>query len=267
MMLRAAATMAATAPLIEVEAVSQIFAATGGEPSWALRNASLRIGAGEFVCVIGPSGCGKTTLLHMIAGFLKPTEGIVRFKGAPIAAPGPDRGVVFQEYALIAWMTALQNVEFGLRVRGMPKRERRQHAMRFLDLVGLARVADRYPHELSGGMCQRIAVARALVNEPQVLLMDEPFAAVDAITRASLQEELLRLWQEFRISIVFITHNIDEAIFLGQRIVVMSAHPGTIQSVIDIDLPYPRDRAGRPFGDYYARLGAELYGRPAGAPS
>lgn len=252
-------------PLIEATSVTQIFAASDGEPSWALKNASLSVSPGEFVCIIGPSGCGKSTLLHMIAGFLQPTEGIVRFRGEPIRAPGPERGVVFQEYALFAWMTVRQNVEFGLKMRGMGKGERREKARRFLDIVGLSRMSDRYPHELSGGMRQRVAVARALVNEPEVLLMDEPFAAVDAITRATLQEELLRLWQEFRISVIFITHNIDEAIFLGQRIVVMSAHPGTIRSDVRIDLPYPRNRGSAEFAHLYGQIGAELYGK--GGPS
>ena len=251
--------------LIEARGVSQIYPTTDGAPGWALKNASLAIHPGEFVCVIGPSGCGKSTLLHMIAGFITPTEGELRFRGQPIRAPGPERGVVFQEYALFAWMTALQNLEFGPRVGGMGRKERRERALHYLDLVGLGRAADRYPHELSGGMRQRIAVARALVNEPEVLLMDEPFAAVDAITRASLQEELLRLWQELRISILFITHNIDEAIFLGQRIVVMSPHPGTIRSSIHLDLPYPRDRGSTSFAEAYARVGAELYGTRSGA--
>jgi NitT/TauT family transport system ATP-binding protein len=246
--------------LIEIDRVSQIFAASDGEPSWALHRVSLAVNAGEFVCIIGPSGCGKTTLLHMIAGFLQPTQGAVRFRGAPVSAPGPERGVVFQEYALFAWLTARQNVEFGMRARGIPKAERREKAMRFLDMVGLARAADRYPHELSGGMRQRIAVARALVNEPQVLLMDEPFAAVDAITRVTLQEELLKLWRQFGISVVFITHNVDEAIFLGQRVIVMSAHPGSVKSEIPVDLPYPRDRGSREFSDLYALVGRELYG-------
>ncbi|MBM3537822.1 MAG: ABC transporter ATP-binding protein [Alphaproteobacteria bacterium] len=253
--------MSPAPPLIEASSVTQIFAASDGEPSWALKNASLAVAPGEFVCIIGPSGCGKSTLLHMIAGFLTPTEGSLRFRGRPIEAPGPERGVVFQEYALFAWMTVRQNVEFGLKMRGIGKAERRDKARRFLDVVGLAKMADRYPHELSGGMRQRVAVARALVNEPEVLLMDEPFAAVDAITRATLQDELLRLWQEFRISVVFITHNIDEAIFLGERIVVMSAHPGTIRSEVRIDLPYPRDRGSAEFARLYARIGAELYGK------
>ena len=250
-------------PLIEVASVSQIFASADGAPSWALKGASLAIAPGEFVCIIGPSGCGKTTLLHMIAGFLQPTEGQLRFRGQPIRAPGPERGVVFQEYALFAWMTALQNVEFGPRVKGVAKGERRERALRYLDMVGLGRAAHRYPHELSGGMRQRIAVARALVNEPEVLLMDEPFAAVDAITRSTLQEELLRLWEQFRVSIVFITHNIDEAVFLGQRIVVMSPHPGTIKTEVRVDLPYPRDRGSTEFAELYARIGAHLYGGQA----
>ncbi len=252
-------------PLIEASSVTQIFAASDGEPSWALKNASLAVAPGEFVCIIGPSGCGKSTLLHMIAGFLKPTEGRVSFRGRPIEAPGPERGVVFQEYALFAWMTVRQNVEFGLKMRGIGKAERRSKAGRFLDVVGLAKMADRYPHELSGGMRQRVAVARALVNEPEVLLMDEPFAAVDAITRATLQDELLRLWQEFGISVIFITHNIDEAIYLGQRIVVMSAHPGSIRSDLRVDLAYPRDRGSAEFARLYAEIGAELYGK--GGPS
>ena len=185
--------MSLVPPLIEASSVTQIFAASDGEPSWALKNASLAVAPGEFVCIIGPSGCGKSTLLHMIAGFLKPTEGALRFRGRPIEAPGPERGVVFQEYALFAWMTVRQNVEFGLKMRGVGKAERRDKARRFLEVVGLAKMADRYPHELSGGMRQRVAVARALVNEPEVLLMDEPFAAVDAITRATLQDELLQI--------------------------------------------------------------------------
>jgi NitT/TauT family transport system ATP-binding protein len=253
----------ASSPLIEVAGVSQIFASADGAPSWALKNASLSIDRGEFVCIIGPSGCGKTTLLHLVAGFLQPTDGALRFHGEPIREPGPERGVVFQEYALFAWMTALQNVEFGPRMKGMAKAERRERALRYLDMMGLARAAHRYPHELSGGMRQRIAVARALVNEPEVLLMDEPFAAVDAITRSTLQEELLRLWQQLGVSVLFITHNIDEAVFLGQRVVVMSPHPGAIKTEVDIDLPYPRDRGSTEFAERYARIGAHLYGARA----
>ncbi len=244
--------------LIEIDRVSQIFATRDGEPNWALWQVSLRIADGEFVCLIGPSGCGKTTLLHLIAGFMLPSEGEVRFRGEAVRRPAPDRGVVFQEYALFAWMTARQNVEFGLRMRGVRKTERRERARAALARVGLDRATDLYPHELSGGMRQRVAVARALVNEPKVLLMDEPFAAVDAITRATLQEDLLRLWQEAGISIVFITHNVDEAAFLGQRVVVMSPHPGSVKSELQITLPYPRLRASTEFGALYGEIGRAL---------
>jgi ABC-type nitrate/sulfonate/bicarbonate transport system ATPase subunit len=246
--------------LIEVDRVSQIFATRDGEPNWALWRVSLTVADGEFVCLIGPSGCGKTTLLHLMAGFISPSEGEVRFRGRAVRKPGPERGVVFQEYALFAWMTARQNVEFGLRMRGIAKAERRQRAQEALARVDLERAADRYPHELSGGMRQRVAVARALVNEPKVLLMDEPFAAVDAITRAALQDDLLRLWQETAISVVFITHNIDEAAFLAQRVLVMSPHPGSVKREIPIALPYSRRRGSAEFGALYGEIGGALGG-------
>jgi NitT/TauT family transport system ATP-binding protein len=244
--------------LVEILNVSQLYATSAGQPTWALRHVTLRLDQGEFVCVIGPSGCGKTTLLHLVAGFIKPTDGDVRFNGIPVARPGPDRGMVFQEYALFAWMTARQNVEFGMRARGVPRHERRKSAMDFLDKVGLVRIADRYPHELSGGMRQRVAVARALVNQPRMLLMDEPFAAVDAMTRTALQDELLRIWRGVRLGVLFITHNIDEAIFLAERIIVMSAHPGSIRREIRVDLPYPRSRSTKEFGELYAQISTEL---------
>jgi NitT/TauT family transport system ATP-binding protein len=246
--------------LIEIDRVSQIFATRDGEPNWALWQVSLTVADGEFVCLIGPSGCGKTTLLHLIAGFILPSEGDVRFRGEAVRKPGPDRGVVFQEYALFAWMTARQNVEFGLRMRGIAKAERRERARSALARMGLDRASDLYPHELSGGMRQRVAVARALVNEPKVLLMDEPFAAVDAITRATLQDDLRRLWQESGISIVFITHNIDEAAFLAQRVVVMSPHPGSVKSELRVALPYPRQRGSAEFGALYGEIGHALEG-------
>ena len=244
--------------LIEVDQVSQIFATRDGEPNWALWQVSLSIADGEFVCLIGPSGCGKTTLLHLIAGFLAPSEGEVRFRGERVLKPGPERGVVFQDYALFAWMTARQNVEFGLRMRGVPRAERRARAREALARVELDHAANRYPHELSGGMRQRVAVARAMVNEPKVLLMDEPFAAVDAITRAGLQDELLRLWQEAGISVVFITHNIDEAAFLAQRVIVMSPHPGSVKRELRVALPYPRERGSAEFGSLYGDISSSL---------
>ena len=250
---------AQTAPLIEIERVSKIFATTDGEPTWAFQDVSLDVAAGEMVCVVGPSGCGKTTLLNLIAGFIEPTDGAIRLDGEPIHQPGPDRGVVFQEYALFAWLSARRNIEFGMRMRGVSKAECRRRSDEYLRLIGLERAADRYPHELSGGMRQRIAVARALVNEPRVLLMDEPFAAVDAMTRASLQSELLRIWQQLKLAVFFITHNVEEAIFLSQRIVLMSPHPGQVQEIIPIDLPYPRDRGSSEFGTLYARITAALH--------
>jgi NitT/TauT family transport system ATP-binding protein len=245
-------------PLIDVANVSQIYAGRDGAPTWAVRDVSLRIAEGEFICLIGPSGCGKTTLLHLIAGFLQPTSGTVAFQHKPIVGPGPERGVVFQEYALFAWMTARQNVEFGLRAKPLLRGARKKLAFEALDRVGLLAAADKYPHELSGGMRQRVAVARALVVEPKVLLMDEPFAAVDALTRQTLQDDLLRLWKETGVSVLFVTHNIDEAIFLAQRVIVMAPHPGSIVSERAIDTAYPRDRGSKAFGELYGSISAEL---------
>ena len=243
---------------IEIDRVSQIFPTREGGASWALRDVSLSVAAGEFVCLIGPSGCGKTTLLHLVAGFLPPTAGSVRVGGRDVGKPGPDRGVVFQEYALFTWMTARQNVEFGLRMQGVGRAERHARTTEALDRVGLAHAADRYPHEMSGGMRQRVAVARALVNRPQVLLMDEPFAAVDAMTRATLQADLLALWRDSGVSVMFVTHNIDEAVYLAQRVVVMGAHPGTVRSEVVLDTPYPRDRGSAEFAERYADIGRRL---------
>jgi NitT/TauT family transport system ATP-binding protein len=202
-------------PLIEIAGVSKIFATSDGQPTWALQNVSLDVQQGEMVCVLGPSGCGKTTLLNLIAGFIDVTDGVIRLQGEAIKKPGPDRGVVFQEYALFAWLTARHNIEF----------------------------------------------ARALVNEPQVLLMDEPFAAVDAMTRATLQSELLRIWQQLKLAVFFITHNVEEAIYLSQRTILMSPHPGQVQEIIPIDLPYPRERGSAEFGVLYARITAALHGQ------
>ena len=247
-------------PLIDFDRVSQIYAARDGSPVWALNDVSLKVETGEFVCLIGPSGCGKSTLIHLLAGFLAPTSGTVSFRGHPLAGPGPERGVVFQEYALFAWMTARQNVEFSLRMQRVSAPVRRRRALEALDRVGLRHAADRYPHELSGGMRQRVAVARAraLVVEPEVLLMDEPFAAVDAMTRTTLQEDLLQLWRETGVSVLFVTHNIDEAVFLAQRVVVMGAGPGVIREDLAVELPYPRDRGSAEFGREYARIAAAL---------
>ncbi len=240
--------------LIDIQNVSKIYATADDQTTWALQGVSVQLRKGEFVCAIGPSGCGKTTLLNIIGGFTQPTEGAALRNGEPIVAPGPDRCVVFQEYALFSWLTSRENIEFGLRVKGVPKKERRERAEKYLELIGLTRAADRYPGELSGGMRQRVAVARALINEPEILLMDEPFAAVDAMTRATLQEELLRIWEKLGISVLFITHNMEEAAFLATRIIIMSPHPGRIKEIIPVDLPYPRDRGSPEFGALYARV-------------
>jgi NitT/TauT family transport system ATP-binding protein len=247
------ASATTTSALVSAQHVSKLYATANGV-NWALDDVSLDIAPGEFVCAIGASGCGKTTLLNMLAGFVEPSQGSLQFDGAPLTGAGPDRGVVFQEYALFPWLTARRNIEFGLRLHGVDRTERRKEADRLLELVGLTRAADSYPFELSGGMRQRIAVARALATKPKLLLMDEPFAAIDALTRSMLQEELVKLWKELGISIFFITHNIEEAVFLGQRVVVMSAHPGRIKETINVDLPYPRHREDPQFGHYYAQI-------------
>jgi NitT/TauT family transport system ATP-binding protein len=246
---------------VEISGASKLYATADGEPSWALLDVSLSIRPGEFTCAIGPSGCGKTTILNMIAGFIEPTTGTVAFDGMPIRGPAPERGVVFQEYALFPWLTARRNVEFGLKMKGVPTYERRKQALDALGMVGLDRAADRYPFELSGGMRQRVAVARALVNRPRILLMDEPFAAVDALTRVTLQTELLRIWEDVGLTVFFITHNIEEAVFLGTRIVVMSPHPGRIVEVVDNPLPYPRDRSDPAFGRLYSRVNGIFHRR------
>jgi len=204
----------------------------------AVRDVSLRVEPGEFVSVVGPSGCGKTTILNMIAGFLPHTGGRILVDGKPISGPGPDRGVVFQSFALFPWKTVLDNVGFGPKMRGVPRAERDRIAREYLALAGLAHAADRYPAELSGGMQQRVGVVRALANEPDVLLMDEPFASVDAQTRLMLQEELTRIWQQRRTTVLFITHDVPEAVFLANRVIVLSQ--GRVLDDIAVPLPHPR---------------------------
>ena len=204
----------------------------------AVRGISLTVREGEFVSIVGPSGCGKSTVLNLIAGFIAPTAGDILVDDRPVRGPGPDRGVVFQSFALFPWKTVLENVAFGPKMRGVGKAQREAIAREFLGLAGLSHAADRYPNELSGGMQQRVGVARALANEPHVLLMDEPFASVDAQTRMTLQEELTRIWQERRPTIIFITHDVGEAVFLANRVVVLSA--GRILEEVAIDLPRPR---------------------------
>jgi NitT/TauT family transport system ATP-binding protein len=214
------------------------FDAYAGAHVNAVRDVSLDVPAGEFVSVVGPSGCGKSTILNMVAGFIPPSSGEIRVGNHAVTGPGPDRGVVFQSFALFPWKTVLENVAFGPKMRSVAKPERERIAREFLDLAGLGHAAGRYPNELSGGMQQRVGVARALANEPDVLLMDEPFASVDAQTRMTLQEELTRIWQERRPTVLFITHDVPEAVFLANRVVVLSK--GRVLADVEVPLPRPR---------------------------
>jgi NitT/TauT family transport system ATP-binding protein len=241
----------------------------------ALRNISLKVKQGEFLAIVGPSGCGKTTLINMIAGFVKPISGTVKVRGVEVHGPGADRAMVFQDYALLPWRTVERNVEFAMENRRghVPKPERRRRVDRALELVGLVGFERSYPHELSGGMRQRVGIARALVSEPEILLMDEPFGAVDAMTREAMQSELEKIITKTRQTVVFITHSIDEAITLGDRIVVVSNRPGTIREIIDVDLPRPRFnerndiKGSARFGEIRSRLWELLSDEALGAKS
>lgn len=206
------------------------------EPHLAIKDVTLEVSANEFLVVVGPSGCGKSSLLSAIAGFLTPQSGSIKLNGKEIEGPGADRGVVFQDYALLPWKTVLDNVGLGLKFRGMSKAERDKIAREHLALCGLTDAEAKYPHQLSGGMRQRAAVARTLANQPEVMLMDEPFAAVDAQTRMTLQEELVRIWQQTEVTVFFVTHSVEEAIFLGDRVMVLSSGPGEIKAMVDIDI-------------------------------
>jgi NitT/TauT family transport system ATP-binding protein len=209
-------------------------------PIPALRDVSLQVTAGELVCLVGPSGCGKTTLLRLIHGLLEPDSGEILIDGHLGATPGPHAGFVFQSFRLLPWRTVLDNVEFPLQIQGMPPALRLSRARDYLRLVGLEDFEHSYPHELSGGMQQRVGLARALALEPQILLMDEPFAALDAQTREFMQIELSRIWEQLGIAVVFVTHSLDEALFLGDRIVLMGPRPGTVEEILTVELPRPR---------------------------
>ncbi|WP_440952774.1 ABC transporter ATP-binding protein [Methanococcoides sp. FTZ1] len=227
---------------VKVAGVSLEFEKENGESTLALDNVSLDIKDKEFVCFIGPSGCGKTTLLRSIAGLEFPDSGDITLDGEKITVPDSKRGMVFQEYSLFPWRTVIQNITFGPQMKGLSKSESLEKAEKYLKLVGLEQFRNSYPYELSGGMRQRVAIARALANEPKVLLMDEPFGALDAQTRNILQNELLDVWAKDQITIIFVTHSVDEAVFLADKVVVMTARPGKIKQVINVELPRPRDR-------------------------
>ncbi len=224
-------------------------------PVTALRDVSFSVEPSEFLCVVGQSGCGKTTMLNIAAGFLKPTKGVILIGGKTVTGKGLDRGVVFQDFAqLFPWRTAQRNVEFGLEMKGIAKAEREEIALRFLQLVNLEKFARSYPHELSGGMQQRVAIARALAYNPAVLLMDEPFAALDALTREEMQRFLVDVWRETKKTVVYVTHNVAEAVYLADRVIVFSPHPGTVKAQVKITLPRPRDTLSVTFLEYQKEI-------------
>src|SRR5262252_3552381 len=241
-------------PHIEVTDVSLAYDTPAGRVQ-GVKDASFAIEQSEFLCLVGPSGCGKSTLLNIIAGFLTPTGGQIKIGGKPVTGHGMDRGVVFQDFAqLFPWRTALGNVAFGLEMKGVPKAEREAIALEQLRLVKLENFARSYPHHLSGGMQQRVAIARALAYNPAVLLMDEPFAALDALTRDEMQRLLAEVWRTTRKTVIYVTHNVAEAVFLADRVLVMTAHPGTVKSDMPIRLPRPRDPLSVEFLDYQKEL-------------
>jgi NitT/TauT family transport system ATP-binding protein len=229
--------------MIEIDHVSQVFQTSGRQDHLALSDISLTIGDGAFVSILGPSGCGKSTLLYIVGGFVNPTEGVAKLKGRPITGPGPDRGPVFQEFALFPWKSVLGNVMYGPRQQGVRHDEAEAQSRRLIEMVGLKGFEHFYPKELSGGMKQRVALARTLAYHPAVLLMDEPFGALDAHTRTRLQNDLLNIWERDRKTVLFVTHSVEEAVFLSDKVVVMTRSPGRIKQIVDIDLPRPRRRA------------------------
>jgi NitT/TauT family transport system ATP-binding protein len=225
---------------IEITGLSHQYVDTDGLLITAIQDVSLSVQNGRFISIVGPSGCGKTTLLNIVGGFIPATSGSVLIDGKPVLGPGPDRGVVFQSYALFDWLNVRENIEFGPRMAGIKAHERSDRANRYLSMVGLRKFANRYPYELSGGMKQRVAIARALANSPEILLMDEPFASLDAQTRELMQEELLKIWETTNRTVLFITHSVDEAVYLSTEVAVMSYRPGRLKKIFPVSLPYPR---------------------------
>lgn len=246
---------------VKIDNVEKRFNTRNGEMV-ALNGVSLDIKENEFVCVVGPSGCGKSTLLNIIAGLLEPTSGGVYVDGVEVNGTGPERGVVFQQYALFPWLTVQKNVEFGLKLKGMREKEAAETALKYLKMVDLEQFKDSYPKELSGGMKQRVAIARAYAVDPEVLLMDEPFGALDAQTRTQLQAELTKTWQDQKKTCFFITHDVEEAVILATKVIIMSARPGRIKKIVDINLPYPRTQEMKmelPFLDLKTYIWGEVY--------
>ncbi len=243
---------------IQVKDVEKIFTNSKGETQTALARINLDIYEGEFLCLLGPSGCGKTTLLNLIAGFDWPSRGEITIGGEQVKGPNPKFITIFQDYGLFPWRTVRGNVEYGLEAREVPPKKRSAVALKFIQLVGLEGFVNSHPQELSGGMKQRVALARALAVDPEILFMDEPFGALDAITRMKMQEEIIRLWEEKKRTIIFVTHDIDEAIYLADRIMIMSPQPGRIKTVLPVPLGRPRDRTEHDFGQIRDRVYREF---------
>ena len=248
-------------PQIELRNISYEYESSDG-PVIALQDVGFSVESSEFLCVVGQSGCGKTTLLNLVAGFLAPTKGEILIDGKAVTGKGLDRGIVFQDFAqLFPWRTAQRNVEFGLEMKGIPAEERAEISLRFLRLVNLEKFARSYPHQLSGGMQQRVAIARALAYNPAVLLMDEPFAALDALTREEMQRLLSDVWRETRKTVVYVTHNVAEAVYLGDRIVVLTPHPGTVKAEVRIRMPRPRDTLSVEFLEHQKEIVSHIVAR------
>ncbi len=248
-------------PCIQARDISLTFKPKNRDPVTALKELTLDVAKGEFVSLVGPSGCGKSTFLNVLLGLLKPDAGEIRLNGKQITGPGQERAMVFQEFGLLHWRTVLANVELGLELKGVQAPVRRKRAMELIKMAGLAGFASHYPHELSGGMKQRVGLARALATDPEVLLMDEPFAALDAQTRDLMQMELLQIWDRTKKTVVFVTHSIEEAAYLSDRVIVISARPGRAKDVMKIALPRPRDyemRLSAEFNDIKAKIWASL---------
>jgi NitT/TauT family transport system ATP-binding protein len=254
------ARRSSSVPMIEIERLSKTFDTARGERHVALSDVTISIAEGEFVAILGPSGSGKSTLLYIVGGFIKPSAGAVRVAGAEVTGPGPDRGPVFQEFALFPWKTVLGNVIYGLRHQGVPRVEAQARAAALIEMVHLKGYENFYPKELSGGMKQRVAIARTLAYRPRILLMDEPFGALDAHTRTRLQGELLDIWERDRKTVLFVTHSVEEAVFLADRVIVLTRSPGRVKATLEVKLPRPRRRAELLLDPRYQKLVVEIEG-------